>query len=98
MNLIQQLQQTPKWEEFEEWYEKWRDSHKKNYHTFNIEVFKQYAPEIQKGVFEKFLTDNQSYIEVDLIKLVPLYNLWSIEDGYQEFDSFEELLLWYFNN
>lgn len=100
MNLIQQLQQSPKWGEFEEWYEQ---------KQYNLPLvggdyygrwyigLDELSFEFQKGVFEKFiesqggrfeLTDDDNYI----------YWIWLEEKGYEEFKSFEELLIWYFNN
>ena len=134
MNLIQQLQQTSKWKEFDAWYEIWRQSHSKNYHTFNLSVFKEYCIDIQKGVFEKFIESRGYNVEKQLHDIpyeeraemsekellkVRYKEAWFIRtavivsdtytpvclnpiDNYLNrvipFDSFEELLIWYFNN
>ena len=91
MTLIEQLQQSPKWAEFEKWYEDWRDSHKKNFHTFNIEVFENYCFDIQKGVFEKFI-NTDSYFTTGISN----YYLSPANQPCKTFDSFEELVIHYF--
>lgn len=99
MNLIEQLQTTLKWGEFEQWYEGWRESNKKNYHTFNIEVFKQYCLDIQKGVFEKFIESREGVFEqTEDAYCNKTFSIWTIQRGYTKNKSFEELLIWYFNN
>lgn len=96
LTLLEQLNKSPKWAEFEKWYEDWRDSHAKNFHTFNIEVFKNYCFDIQKGVFEKFIQSSGYWVAThDYSNQVSL-----IKDSkkYSEFDgTFEELLIYYFN-
>lgn len=134
MNLIQQLQTTPKWKEFEEWY---------NVQGYFVPLdgiyqlhrtFIEFPIEFQKGVFEKFIESRGYNIEKqlhdlpreeraemsekDLLK-VRYKEAWFIRtvvivsdtytsiclnpvDNYLnkviQFDSFEELLIWYFNN
>lgn len=131
-NLIQQLQATPKWNTFENWYEEqpydipmrstWKDT-----------TFIESHSHFQKGVFEKFIESHGFNIEKQLENidynqrsemsdeeiLSKRFNeCWFIRTAflvgvyYQThtlnpndytgnsvpFDSFEELLIWYFNN
>lgn len=98
MNSIQQLQQTLKWKEFEEWY-------KKNYHWegYQSESFNRFIDskiEFTKGVFEKFIESQEGVFEqtsnADFSNRT--YSIWTLETGYKKSKSFEELLIWYFNN
>lgn len=73
MNLIEQIQQTPKWKELE--------------------------ISFQKGVFEKFIYEtSKEAIEVSDILGDECYYTYIGYDDHNKFDSFEELLIWYFNN
>lgn len=133
MNLIQQLQVTPKWKEFEEWYET------QNFDIYFTPVydypgFTELEISFQKGVFEKFIEGRGYNIEKQLHDIpheeraelsekellkVRYKEAWFIRtvvtvsniytpvclnplDNYLNkvtpFDSFEELLVWYFNN
>ena len=104
MNLIQQLQQTPKWKEFEEWYntqmvdnnyisltEVWLSPDESDV-SYQIGAL-QLPFDFLKGVFEKFIEsqDHNLYQETDF------YQLDSLPVTRCE-ESFEELLIWYFNN
>lgn len=121
MNLIQQLQQSPKWKEFEDWYNQYLvdiDSHIVGnlVHLEDIEKDNQedvysgcsygvnfcFLPfEFQKGVFEKFIESKGFIIEQwyktsakQMYMCLFIYtHVESIFEG-----TFEELLIWYFNN
>lgn len=99
MNLMKELQETSKWKEFETWYEMWRNDHKKNYHTFNIEVFKEYCIDVQKSIFEKFI-ESQGY-EIHYMGDYDLYykNQYILIDNLlPHWETFEQLLIWYFTH
>lgn len=70
MNIISILKKTDKWIEFEIWYEEWRKSHSKNFHTFNIAVFEQYCFDIQTGVFQKYLESIGFNVEKQLNDII----------------------------
>lgn len=121
MNLIQQLQQTPKWKEFEKWYNNYikevdeyeigqlvylAEITSKNIN--DVEYCNTYGvnfcflpPEFQKGVFEKFIESKGLIIEQwyksshnkNWVSVFPNVTSDSIFEG-----TFEELLIWYFNN
>lgn len=105
VNLIEQLQATPKWEKFEEWY-KIQPEFIAPYFIGEIELdcgnlhaFKNFPFMLQKGVFEKFIESEGS----DIVHIYPenWWGTWIEEYGYSEIneiDSFEEMLIWYFNN
>lgn len=99
MNLIQQLQQTPKWKEFEEWYNKntrawvWAI-------PINIYGFEDIPVEFQKGVFEKFI-EQKFEIHFDGSYTLFHKHIWEYVIDNEKLlrcNSFEELLIWYFNN
>lgn len=103
MNLIEQLQQTPKWKEFEEWYSK-QDFYLPLY-NFGIfdRGFVRYEIAFQKGVFEKFI-ESQGYFIEQYQKNPSINLMWAIlfKQGPNTYGlfrgTFEELLIWYFNN
>lgn len=131
MDLIQQLQQTPKWKEFEEWY---NNFYIKNNHVPSLVTLGQVPVEMYKGVFEKFIESRGCNVEKQLYDIpyeeraemsenellkVRYKEAWFIRtvvivsdtytpvclnpiDNYLNrvvpFNSFEELLIWYFNN
>lgn len=98
MNLVLQLQQTPKWKEFEDWYE--QQQH--NIPLISGDYFGRWyigldelGIEFQKGVFEKFIeSQGQSYWHGDS----GTHYLTYPKTACEEFNSFEELLIWHFNN
>lgn len=105
LNLTKQLQQTPKWKEFEEWYLK------QSFILPFIEIQPRYDDdpyilgfwslefEFQKGVFEKFIESNEHVFEQTSGRVgFVTYSIWQLETGYRKSNSFEELLIWYFNN
>lgn len=104
MNLIKQLQATSKWKEFEEWY------NEKFYTYGNIPFEGWYCggdPQcgfvdlninLQKGVFEKFISKDATDITVDGYLGKETYSLILNKSEWKWFNSFEELLIWYFNN
>lgn len=113
VNLIQQLQATPKWKEFEEWYNKYLttlstctvgdkvhldDINKDNlndlYGGCVYAVNFCFLPlEFTKGVFEKFI-ESQGH---NLYQEIDVYQLDSCPVTRCE-ESFEALVIWYFNN
>lgn len=118
MNFIEQLQQSPKWKEFEEWYNEYINKVNEEYEVgyiccfgeieednktnswlgFPYEVNFCFIPlEFQKGVFEKFIESRDGTIETHYNNDDYVYWIWT-EEGYSDFSSFEELLIWYFNN
>lgn len=101
MNLIQQLQATPKWKEFEEWYNK-QDYFMPMEGFREIDYiigFDDLDFEFQKGVFEKFIESQGFEIHFD-----GNYHLYCnqsyilVNNKLPNWNSFEELLIWYFNN
>jgi len=102
MNLIQKLQTTPKWKEFEEWY------NKQGYYIpikgyFDENYFAGFDDdlgfEFQKGVFEKFISKDSTNITVDGYIVNETYGIPGATFAqWKWFESFEELLIWYFNN
>lgn len=97
MNLIQQLQATPKWKEFKEWYYPyymgWSIPMKE---TKTTTGFTFLHPDFQKGVFEKFIESRgQKYYKG---QYSDSHYLTYPKSACEEFNSFEELLIWYFNN
>ena len=107
MNLIQQLQTSPKRKEFEEWYSKQSYSMNCYGESFGDEVYSHYEQgfvdleiSFQKGVFEKFIERQEAVFEqtcsADYSNKT--YSIWTVETGYKKSKSFEELLIWYFNN
>lgn len=111
-DLIQQLQTTPKWKEFEEWYIKQQvqdrgttswwyiDLQLKDREEDRFLTFPQLPFEFQKGVFEKFLESQGNIFEQSHNGggCGYEYSIWSLENGFEMNRSLEELLLWYFNN
>lgn len=101
LNLIQQLQQTPKWKEFSRWFvEKnypcttLKDDHVTGCH----EWFVQLHPDFQKGVFEKFISKDNLNITIDGYLGNETYGIGSSFTEWNWFENFEQLLIWYFNN
>ena len=117
MNLIQQLQQSPKWKEFEEWYNNYIeevDEYEIGQLVYLAEITSEnindvgycntygvnfcfLPPEFQKGVFEKFIAQNYQ------VHYDGSYNLYNgnyvlVNGKLPHWNSFEELLIWYFNN
>ena len=101
MNLIQQLQTTPKWKEFEEWYSKQKFYLPLyDFGTFD-NGFVKYEFEFQKGVFEKFIAKDGLDITVDGYLGDETYGISGSSPTFADwkwFDNFKQLLLWYFNN
>lgn len=131
LNLIQQLQTTPKWSEFKEWYSIYQVN---TPHVPSLNTLERVPYELYKGVFEKFIESRGYNIEKQLQdisyeertdmseqKILELRykEAWFIRtviivndfytpvclnpmDNYLNrlipFNSFEELLIWYFNN
>lgn len=96
MNLIQQLQQTPKWKEFEEWYNNYYLTNK---HVPSLNTLEQVPYEMYKGVFEKFIESQEGVFEqTEDAYCNKTFSIWTIQQGYTKNKSFEQLLIWYFNN
>ena len=108
MSLIQQLQKTPKWKEFEEWYNKQDYSIPMEGYLERdyIVGFDDLDFEFTKGVFEKFIESQEAVFEQTCsadysnkpYSIWTAYSIWTVETGYKKSKSFEELLIWYFNN
>lgn len=109
LNLIQQLQQTPKWKEFEEWYytqmvdnnyispiDVWLSSENSDT-SFQIGAF-NLPFDFLKGVFEKFICKDATNITVDGYLGKETYSSILNKSEWKWFNSFEEFLIWYFNN
>ena len=99
-NLIQQLQTTPKWKEFEEWYKnKYMNI---EYASINDLIFEHrllfYHFDEWKGVFEKFISKDNLNITVDGYLGNETYGIGSSFTEWNWFENFEQLLIWYFNN
>jgi hypothetical protein len=105
MNLIEQLKQTPKWKEFEQW---WNNTYCKTLRYLFLQNTKEenckmcfkvwcdFPFEMQEGVFKK-------YIEQDSViaKYRTHYNISVLKEEsliQEDFETFEKLILWYFNN
>lgn len=101
MNLIKQLQKTPKWKEFEEWYDKQGYSIPMEGYLERdyIVGFDDLEFELTKGVFEKFIESQGYKIITHVEKGTSYYSLYrkGVVLSYGS-DSFEKLLIWYFNN
>ncbi len=109
MNLIQQLQTTPKWKEFEDWYytqmvdsnypslaDVWLSAEESDT-SYQIGAL-QLPFDFLKGVFEKFIIDSDLIINVEYPLHRMEYSIRRNADVYKRFNSFEQLLIWYFNN
>lgn len=106
-NLIQQLQQTPKWKKFEEWYNKQDYSMTCYGESFGDECYSHYEQgfidlkiSFQKGVFEKFI-EQKFEIHFDGSYTLFHKHIWEYVIDNEKLlrcNSFEELLIWYFNN
>lgn len=118
MNLIQQLQQSPKWKEFEEWYNNYIeevDEYEIGQLVYLAEITSEnindvgycntygvnfcfLPPEFQKGIFEKFIDDEGLVIKIE--GMFPKQHYYIFQDSkiLRIHKSFEELLIWYFNN
>lgn len=101
MNLIKQLQKTPKWKVFEEWYDKQDYSTPMGGYLERdyIVGFDDLEFEFTKGVFEKFIESQGYKIITHVEKGTSYYSLYRKGEvlSYGS-DSFEKLLIWYFNN
>lgn len=121
MTLIEQLQQTPLWEKFEQWYLNNRDL----LNFPHINYFNGLDFCFQKGVFEKFFESKELIVENTVISPLNIpeefrkdlyekkicqkwylrstyitkteYYTICINDVKNPFNSFQELLIWYFN-
>lgn len=106
MTFIEQIQSSPKWGEFEHWYvnQQVQDRDGTSWWRLHIEkpkygeeiIFIDLPFEFQKGVFEKFLKDSGIELHQD-------NSGWcQIKKNNPHFakttDTFEEVLLWYFNS
>lgn len=119
--LIQQLQVTPKWKGFEEWYNKFVPTYSLGNKAWLKDIdsttregevdFLGLPIEFQKGVFEKFFESEGYHLCTErrknssgLIVIPVLYKIplpveeWSMCLVNDTCNSFEELLIWYFNN
>ena len=103
MSLIEQLKQTPKWIEFEKW---WCDNYflkvlVYNHINISFECFCSFPFEFQEGVFKEYLKSNKHIITNHIEEDEELFDIYSLKYGdsltYDLFNTFEELILWYFN-
>lgn len=123
MTLIEQLQQTPKWKEFEEWY---NFTYMPDNYTPSLDYFRTRIDTVfLKGVFEKFFESKELIVENIVISPLDIpeefrkdlyenkicqkwylrstlitkteYYTICINDPKNPFNSFQELLIWYFN-
>lgn len=100
LNLIEQLQATPKWKKFEDWYEDQQYDIPFN-STWKDTTFIETHFHFQKGVFEKFVESQGFIIEQwynsstkkMCVNLFIGLNSNSVFEG-----TFIEFLIWYFNN
>jgi hypothetical protein len=98
MSLIEQLKQTPKWSGFEKW---WCDNYflkvlVYNHINISFECFCSFPFEFQEGVFKKFIEQDSV-----IAKYRTHYNISVLKEDcliQDDFNTFEELILWYFNN
>jgi len=96
LTLLEQLNKSPKWAEFEKWYKE--QSYEIPLYDNDLYQFGfiELPSEFQQGVFEKFIQSRECWIaKHDCSNQVSL-----IKDSkkYSEFDgTFEELLIYYFN-
>ena len=103
MNLIQQLQQTPKWKDFEEWYllSEITSHIPLCVGRYRFPPFTKMNVCFQKGIFEKFIESQGFFIEQWYKTSVKQMYVCLFNDAQKEsiFEgTFEELLIWYFNN
>lgn len=92
LTMIEQLNKSPKWTQFEKWYKE--QSYVLPLYDSTLFGFRELPFEFQRGVFEKFIEDN-SHIQrhTDATE----WYLWTEKTGSKYFESFEELLIYYFN-
>lgn len=97
MNLIEQLQTTPKWDEFRTWF--FKQKYEVGFEHANDEsMFTELNFDLQKGVFEKFISENNTDITIDGYLGNETYGIGSTFADWKWFENFEQLLIWYFNN
>lgn len=101
--MIEQLKVLPLWPTFEIWYDKqdFRVPQSDNLWPPIMSFEHDYPLEFQKGVFEKFLEsiDYQVFKEAVGRELKISYKLYRNKPRISYmFGTFEELLLWAFNN
>lgn len=94
--LIQELQKTPKWKEFEEWYNG-------KYKTENILVPSLTIDKLHfdylKGIFEKFIESEHGIVEQKWVGHTLgdySYRIYKFKVRWVEGFNFEDLLIWYF--
>ena len=104
MNLIEQLKQTHKWNEFEKWFD---ETYTKNYMLRTCSLFQfpgtylefeywcDFPFEMQSDVFVKYLSDLGCYVTKNYVNCTLSLNQ---TDMPYFFNTSEELILWYFNN
>lgn len=105
LNLIQQLQATSKWSEFQKWY-KTIPELQYPYSIDSIKLacgnfyaFKNFPFMFQKGVFEKFIESRGCNVITWVGEYQIEYCLHAKDYvAGKDFSTFEELLIWYFNN
>lgn len=105
MKLTEQLKQTSKWNEFEKWFD---ETYTKNYMLrtcssfqypgtyLDFEYWCDFPFEFQEGVFKKYLEQDSV-----IAKYRTHWNISVLKEDYliqDDFDTFEEIILWYFNN
>ena len=103
-NLIEQLKQTPKWVEFEKWW----NSQYSGKAIINMEslgyicfrVWCNFPFEMQEGVFRKFIESQPRILLTHREDEYDGHYLIVKRDGgiSPRLDTFEELIIWYFNN
>lgn len=88
-----------------DWYDNFngtKDAHDEQvyWEDLSIRKFKVLQFPFQKGVFEKFIESQEGVFEqtsnADFSNRT--HSIWTVETGYKKSKSFEELLIWYFNN
>lgn len=94
LTMIEQLKQSPKWTEFTNWYSGQYPMLLINWGAIYYSDFLLLPFEFQKGVFEKFIEYN-SHIQrhTDATE----WYLWTEKFGNEYFETFEQLLIHYFN-
>lgn len=93
LTLLEQLNKSPKWPEFVNWYKEQSYQVPLDDNDLYQLGFIELPFEFQRGVFEKFIEDN-SHIQrhTDATE----WYLWTEKTGNKYFETFEQLLIYYF--
>lgn len=92
LTLLEQLNKSPKWAEFEKWYKEQNYEIPLDDNDLHQLGFIELPFEFQVGVFEKFINTN-AYFTTG----IDTYYLYAKNQPCKAFDNFKDLLIHYFN-